>query len=261
MKILVKFPTRGRPLKFLKALNIYQQLRSTDNVDFLITIDSDDHSMLRREVINSMKLWGNLRYDIIEPSGKIGAINAGLKDVSDKYDIILLASDDMIPQVKGYDQIIIDEMMRYYPDTDGVLWFNDGYTGKNLNTLCILGTKYFRRFGYIYHPDYKSLWCDNEFMDVANMFNKQTYFDRVIIKHEHPIWTSSRGDSLNIRDNKLYKTDEQTYIRRKANAFDLTDLVPANPDITKPEVHVRQSYIGNQPTDRKPKRRRKSTDL
>ena len=28
--------------------------------------------------------------------------------------------------------------MAHYPDTDGVLWFNDGYKGNKLNTLCIL---------------------------------------------------------------------------------------------------------------------------
>jgi hypothetical protein len=79
-------------------------------------------------------------------------------------------------------------MTEHYPDTDGVLWFNDGYQGNRLNTLCILGKKYYDRFNYIYHPDYISVWCDNEFMDVANLLGKQIYFDDIIIRHEHPDW-------------------------------------------------------------------------
>ena len=75
--------------------------------------------------------------------------------------IVLLASDDMIPMEKGFDNIIIDKMKNYYPDTDGVLWFNDGYQGDKLNTLCILGKKYYDRFGYIYNPEYISVLSDN----------------------------------------------------------------------------------------------------
>jgi hypothetical protein len=97
----------------------------------------------------------------------------------------------MTPIVKGYDNIIRNNMKTHYPDTDGVLWFNDGYQGQNLNTLCILGRKYYQRFGYIYCPEYKSLWCDNEFMDQANLLGRQIYFHETIIKHEHP--ANNRG--------------------------------------------------------------------
>ena len=105
---------------------------------------------------------------------KIEACNADIKDVD--FDIVLLASDDMVPQVRGYDTIIKEAMEDYFPNTDGVLWFNDGYQSRAMNTLCILGKKYYDRFGYIYHPDYISLWCDNEFTVVANMLGRQKVF-------------------------------------------------------------------------------------
>jgi hypothetical protein len=89
----------------------------------------------------------------------------------------------MIPEFSGYDSALRDNMEHYFPDTDGVLWFNDGFQKHNLNTLCILGRKYYQRFGYIYHPAYKSLWCDNEFTVVASLLKKQLYFDKVIIRH------------------------------------------------------------------------------
>lgn len=262
MKILVKWPTRSRPNKFLKTLYQYQSLRSTDNVQFLITIDSDDHRMLQRDVINTIKQWGNLTYEIIDPCGKIGAINSGLADVSRQYDIILLASDDMIPIVKGWDKRIIDDMQRLYPDTDGVLWYNDGYVGDQLNTLCILGTKYYGRFGYIYNPEYKALWCDNEFMEVANMLGKQTYSNDVIIRHEHPIHGHGNTDNLNNRDNLLYYEDKRTYERRKSENFGITaNIEPIDSDISEQTRDVQQSIEGDKQTDIKPKRRRKSSSL
>lgn len=253
MKILVKWPTRSRPERFAKALRIYQELRSTEDVDFLITIDGDDRTMNNSRVLESLRQWGNLRYEIIHPCGKIGAINAGLDKYVDNYDIIVLASDDMIPTGLGWDRKIQKDMGKYFPDTDGVLWYNDGAVGRTLNTLSIIGAKYYRRFGYIYHPDYKALWCDNEFMDVANMLGKQQYIDEVIIRHEHPVWGYGKHDALNQRDNRLYHDDHQTYKRRKADNFGIDQPIIEyfGSDHSKPEGDVRPADSGDKPTDLK----------
>ena len=137
------------------------------------------------------------------------------------FDIVLLASDDMVPQIKGFDTIIKEKMLSNYPDTDGVLWFNDGYKGDTLNTLCILGKKYYDRFNYIYNPEYKSVWCDNEFMDVSKLLNKVTYFDITIIRHEHPDWGFGSNDSIHMSNIKNESNDRITYERRKKINFNL----------------------------------------
>jgi hypothetical protein len=112
-------------------------------------------------------------------------------------------------------------MTELYPDTDGVLWFNDGNQGDKLNTLCILGKKYYERFNYIYHPDYTSLWADNEFMDVANLLNKQTYFNDVIIRHEHPDVGLGQRDFVHFDNIKFDYIDKEIYLKRKSNNFNI----------------------------------------
>ncbi len=212
MKILVKFPSRERPEKFASVLKQYQE--TSTNVRYLIILDQDDPTINRypKEVF-----CGEI---IIGFSGsKIKAINRDM-DKSGEWDILVLASDDMIPQTTGWDIIITEAMKECFPDTDGVLWFNDGYLGRKLNTMCILGRKYFDRFGYIYHPEYKSLWCDNEFTDVANMLDKQKYFDKILFKHEH--FSNNRqvrADQLMMRNESYYLQDEATYKRHKINNF------------------------------------------
>ena len=259
MRILVQFPTRGRLEKFSKTLQLWQSNRLTNNVKFRIIIDRDDLSMNRPPVLNSLSQWGNLEVKLCEGHGKINAINYGLAEISKDYDIIVIASDDMIPTGYGWDQRIIDDMYKHYPDGDGVLWYNDGYTADRLNTLCILGTKYFRRFGYVYHPDYKSLWCDNEFMDVANMLGKQTYFEDIIIKHENPFNTGEKGDRLNFRDNQLFKLDERTYIRRKADNFGL--IINSDTDSTGETSTIGATTEPIKQPIGKPKRKRKGSDM
>jgi hypothetical protein len=221
MKILIKFPTRGRKSKFFNVLKKYQNLANDiNNLIFLISIDEDDVDMNNPDSLEILSSFKNCNVVIGKSNSKIDAVNRDIDKVSD-WDILLLASDDMIPQVRDYDQIIINKMVEKYSDTDGVLWFNDGYQGNKLNTLCILGKKYYNRFGYIYFPEYKSTWCDNEFMSVANILGKQTYFDEVIIKHEHPDWGFGNQDEIHVKNHKDLNYDMNLYNKRKQINFEL----------------------------------------
>lgn len=222
MKLLIKFPTRDRKEKFFYALDKYYELLSDlDNTEFCITIDEDDYSMNNDEVLDKLDTYKNLYYYIGNCKDKIEAVNADLEDFKD-YDIILLASDDMIPMIEGYDNDIRENMEKYYPDTDGVLWFFDGLR-RDLNTLCIIGKKYYKRFNYIYHPGYKSFYCDDEFTQVANRLKKQTFIDKTIIRHEHPDVMQYRHnlDKLYQKNSKYYPEDGKMFTIRRNNNFGL----------------------------------------
>lgn len=218
MKLLIKFPTRSRPEKFFSVLDkYYNLLDELSTTRFIISCDVDDLTMNCESVINKLKEYKNLEFYFSENKNKIEAINANMND--EDYDIILLASDDMIPQEKGYDTIIKQTFKKFFPDTDGVLWFNDGYQGQRLNTLCILGKKYYNRFGYIYNPTYVSLWCDTEFTDVSKILNRVKYIPHVIIKHEHPVWLGEKWDELQVKNDSFNNIDQINYENRKKHNF------------------------------------------
>jgi hypothetical protein len=217
MKILIKFPTRGRPKKFLEVLDMYYSfLSDIDRTIFQITIDEDDILMNNNNVIDKLKNYKNLFYNIGISKTKIHAVNRDI--IVGDWDVLLLASDDMIPIKNGYDDIIRKYMIDKYPDTDGVLWFYDG-NRKDLNTLSILGSRYYQRFNYIYNPDYKSLWADNEFMAVADILNKQTFYDEVIIHHQHPDWGYGSRDKVHTLNNMNDTYDKNVFLLRKKNNF------------------------------------------
>ena len=65
------------------------------NIQFLITLDNDDTSMNTPEVIEKLKNFKNLDFVFGESLNKIDAVNRDIVDGD--WDIILLASDDMIP--------------------------------------------------------------------------------------------------------------------------------------------------------------------
>lgn len=196
-----------------------EKAEDMSNIQILLTLDEDDPT-LTEDVKNTLSgIHSNVKLDIGRSTGKINAINRGMPDPS-TFDIVLLASDDMEPVVGGYDRIIRQKMREHYPDTDGVLFFNDGFNKDKLNTLLICGSKYYRRFGYLYCPEYKSLFCDTEFMFMANFLKKQTYINQVIIRHEHPhINPSVELDELYNRNNQFYYEDEATFERRMKKLF------------------------------------------
>lgn len=218
LKILVKFPTRQRPLKFLDVLTRYvNTCVDKDNIEFLVSHDADDFTMTDHVINKAKSLHKNVKTVRGVSIGKIHACNRDMEQAGE-WDILVLASDDMIPVKMGWDNIIRAGMSNHFKDTDGVLYFPDGYTA--LNTMCIMGKKYYDRFGYIYHSGYISLWCDNEFMEVAQHLNRQAKFNEVLFKHEHPANNRGAGnDSLYVLNDKYYMVDKNLYTKRKAVNF------------------------------------------
>ena len=219
-KLLIKFPTRSRPEKFFPVLDKYiAMLSRLHTYEIVVSCDDDDPAMNNAAVRKRLSEYGHLSFHFGAHKNKVQAINAGL--VGHDFSVLLLASDDMVPQVAGYDDVIMQQMDMNFPDLDGVLFFNDGYRGHALNTLVIAGRKYLERFGYIYNPAYKSLWCDNEFTQVANLLERQVFINHVIIRHEHPNNTGKGLDMLYSRNDEPFDADLQTYQRRKHDNFGL----------------------------------------
>lgn len=216
-KLLVKFPSRGRPDKFLQVFNMYQDsILLKDTTFFLVSIDEDDKSMV--DTVSRLSAYPNTEVVIGPPLGKVGACNRDL--AGRDWDILLLASDDMIPQVKGMDKIIIDLMNEHFPDGDGALWFNDGYTRDLINTIVCLGRKYYDRFGYLYHPAYKSLFADNEYTAVGMKLGKLKYIPQVIMKHQHPMRIKTeKYDDLYKYNESFWREDQAMFNKRRKEGF------------------------------------------
>ena len=104
MKILYKYPTRDRILKFSKCLNRYLAFASSKNHEFVITMDIDDSVMNCRDVKDNLDSIPNLQYFYGNNKSKIEAINANIPTTD--WDILVLISDDMIPEIEGFDNII-----------------------------------------------------------------------------------------------------------------------------------------------------------
>lgn len=237
MRILLKCPTRSRPQKVIQTLASYVKLANhPEQLGVAISCDEDDDSMKRNlvqeELLRTLNPVAWKRIFFSPNKNKIQACNANMNEIDYEWDIVVLVSDDMIPQVQGYDDVIRNHMMSSFPDTNGILWFNDGAQGDKLNTLCVFGRTMYQSFGYIYHPEYKSLFCDTELTDLCkgDLASKCLYVPYCIIRHEHPgTGYAQNNDALYVLNQKYWNEDMYTYIRRKTYAYDWSVLIPTIP--------------------------------
>jgi len=216
--LLIKYPTRSRPEQFMRVLKMYVSMLSGKyKVKFIISMDDDDPTMNNEKItkfLKKIKSKVDLEYYYGNSKNKIDACN---RDVpSEGWKVCLLVSDDMIPKVKNYDEVIMKDMQKHFPDYDGCLNYNASRSAyPQVMVLSVVGNTYYKRFNYIYHSDYVSLFCDEEQTVVARKLNKIVDLDKNIIIHE---WHNI-NDDLRKHTEKYYQSDKKIFERRKQKGF------------------------------------------
>lgn len=253
-RLLIKIPTRSRPEQFLHHLDLYyQKLSGTIDYHFLITCNNDDSSMNNEQMLQRLQAYPNLTIRFADCKNKIDAYNRHIDEFKDRFDILLVASDDMVPVKQGYDKIIANYMLQYFPDYDGTLHFFDGHVSQATNTMPIIGKKYYERFGYIYYPGYQSMYCDNEFTLVAKILKKEKYLNELIIEHLAPAWGKAPLDDLYRANNAetFHTPDSELFAIRQTRFFDLDIVALEQQDsklwsiliCTLPDRHEHFTYL------------------
>ena len=214
MLIHYNFATRNRPQKMAEAINTIIDLSTGKNYTIGLTIDDDDSITLNSQQLADLLQSDQIKVNHGRSSSKVHAINRGMAGWSG--DIVVNMSDDMRFNKQGFDADIIKA---FQVESDQFIHFPDGRVNKVLPTMSIMGRSYYERFNFIYHPDYYSLWCDNEAMDVAQQLGRYKYIDLQIFSHEHPAWTGEPADALLMHTESFFEIDQETYQRRSKLGF------------------------------------------
>jgi len=219
MRYLIKFPSRSRPERFKEALDSYiKHASDLSKIHFLFSFDADDECShaYNTHVINS---GINYTVCITGSHGKVHAINRDLNEwlANNECDVIILASDDFVV-VQPFQDIINEKANKH--GLDRVFWFHDNNQAR-LNTYSVLGIDYYKRFNYLYNPQYASLFCDNEFHEIAirdGKMNTEPY--PCIAEHRHPMLNKLyKVDELYQKNEAYWKQDQEIFNSRKARNF------------------------------------------
>ena len=220
MRIAYIFPSRTRPTKFFQCLENIQDQSFQDNYFVWAKLDLDDpfkeeYEKRLHEFPEVTVKWGLSK-------NKIHAINRDLEDLP-PCDIMIIQSDDIHWSAFAFDDEIREAFEKHFPDLSGTVHFPEKNAGNRTIIVSMLGINLYKQLGYMYHPDYESLYSDNDFTEMTRMMKKYAYVNKQIFLHKHPIWKESGTDwdsqYRHTERPEVYKKDHETYIARKAKNF------------------------------------------
>jgi len=208
--ILFKYPSRGRPERFFTSLDsLVNNIKDVDYYHVAITLDDDDATMNNKVVIDRVNTYKNVSIQWGKSDSKIHAINRDMPDMP--FDILVNHADDMIFNLYGFDQCIRVDMNTHFPDFDGLLHYPDQDAKEYLATMYIAGVGFYKKFGFIYDPVFKSLWCDNLVMKVAQHMGKYKYCGYQINLHLNPCYGHLPRDIMFDQQQGDWGHDEGQY--------------------------------------------------
>lgn len=228
LKLLIQFPTRARPGQALYYLKHYINLLENPSQTIIhVAMDSDDESMNNediRELLASTlqsRVLCEGRVSFQNNKTKLDAVNRNASAFD--FDIAIVGSDDLLPVVEFYDTLIKEEMVKAFPDLDGVLMLHDGTFGDLCTTPCI-GRKWFDRFGWINNPIYKSVFADNDLTESARIRNKLHKVNDTWLRHNHPAHGRGNWDDLYKKNQEYWSEDQAAFNKRKEENFGVLDI-------------------------------------
>lgn len=217
--ISIIHPSRSRPQLFWNT-----QLRwvnGADNKDFeyILSIDSSDIE-IAKYTVNALP---GTKFCVNDNHSAIEAINNAAKVAT--ADLLVVVSDDFsCPE--HWDTLLLDALK---DKKDFIVKTQDGLQ-KTLITLPIMDKTYYNRFGYIYHPDYKHMHCDEEMTIVGHMLGRVITLD-LLFPHNHYTTGKTTCDEINIKNNSTWAHGQATLDRRSLNNFGIENPLVKRGDI------------------------------
>lgn len=179
-----------------KALELmYLWLTMAENaggIEWIFAVDEDD-----TETQEALKGYRT----VIVPAGKgpVAAWNAAAKAATGK--VLVQMSDDWIP-VPKWDYQILGKFGNKLSE-EAVLRISDGNRKDDLMCMAILTKRYHDRYGYMFHPEYFSMYSDNEFTWQAEKDGVIIEAQDVVFIHAHPIFNPDSYANGKIKEEAL----------------------------------------------------------
>lgn len=202
--ILFNFASRSRPAKFNALVNqIYEYC--TEPFTILAKVDFDDIKLKDYDLsrVHAVKSLSN---------SKVHAINRDIP--KEGWDILIDISDDFRFTRPGFDNII-----REHCGPNDVLHFPEPFAQDRIIIMAVMGFDYYNKYGYIFNPAYKSLFCDDELTAVAKKVGAYKFINEDIFRHEHPAAGYGKPDRQTMITEAFWHQDKRTFEKRKEKGF------------------------------------------
>lgn len=193
-------------------------MSSSDNYFIVAKIDEDDPKLEKYKI--GLHLYPEVIPRFGLSNNKIHSINRSLDDIP-YFDIIIIMSDDIRWDVKGFDDELRKAFTFFSPQLNGTIHVPDDHGKQKTSIVSILGVNLFKELGYLYYPEYKSVFCDDDFTQMTKLMNRYAFINKRMFTHLHPLWGLSGWDTQyrETESKENYNHDREVFLKRKQNNF------------------------------------------
>lgn len=214
MKFSLIHPSRHRLVRCEEAIKNWTNnfmMSTGDTYEYILSCDTSDSSLDGyRHLAN--KYGANIT--INDNTCCVEAVNSGAKIATG--DILILVSDDFM-SFYGWN-IALKEF--YIPETPQIFQVFDGIT-KDIITIPIMTKEAYKALGYIYYPEYKSMFADNDLRLEAERLG--FLVDATILLFQHKHWSNNMAEKdeqyLHQEKPENWKIGSEIFERRKKELF------------------------------------------
>lgn len=215
-KFSIIHPSRGRVRESWNCIMTWVGLMSPYNeIEYILSLDRDDSEKYMRVVEQAVDRI-KLKVVIGSNSNVVQALNRGACQATG--DVLIYVSDDFLCP-SNWD-LEIQEAVKGRGN-DWLLLVNDGIQ-KHTATILIESKAYYDRFGYMYYPDYISMWADPDATEVARRSGKLiNATESLLFKHNHYSVGGLPIDPTYLKENssKAWDHGEKLYKQRERSNF------------------------------------------
>ena len=173
-----------------------------ENVEYLLCVDSGVTAT--REV----QAGGHRLVFNTDPASPVSAWNTAAKHSTG--DVLIVLADDLFP-CEGWDEKIEQALKHLVMRSSGaVLEVSYGGTSADQRRLIIhpiLTRAYYERYGYVFFPEYFSMYCDDDFTAQARQDQVVLDARHIVFEHRHPT-NGSLPDAVYRRSNANEKMEQ-----------------------------------------------------
>jgi len=204
-KISLLHATRGRTLQAKECRDKWlNAAKHPENIEHIFGIDDDD--------IDSLTNINTQRVIVERGKGCVAAWNACAK--ASTGDILIQLSDDWEP-TPHWDATIISEFDA--ADGERILAISDGHRVDDLLCMAILNRQRYEKQGFMFHPDFFSVYSDNYFTWCAHKDGVIKDARHIVFEHKHPVFNKAEWD-----DTYTVSNSQQNYIQGHGKFLELT---------------------------------------
>lgn len=214
MEITIIHASRCRPLHAEATHRSWINNASNKNsIEYILSIDNSDPYLATYAAQFSGR---DVKKLVTDNHSAIEAFNRGAKHSGGN--LLIAISDDFNIAPPHWDEHLLAALKG---KSDYLVKTDDG-AQPWIITLPIMDRVYYERFGYIYYPDYKHLFCDTEMTHVGDLLNRRLTIP-IKFTHNHYTTGNTKRDAINIKNDATWEQGEKLYLSRMDKDFDLVN--------------------------------------